>query len=272
MSATKSVLKKRGLFQIGSKLLALCIALVWSHAVSALTQTASPSTCVTVAGTNNDWSNAGLAVSSDGNDATASVNDGQRTDYLQCTGYGFTIPAGATINGITVNVERASSNTGTQDFAMRVVKAGVIGTTDRSTATAYPTTDAYEAHGGAADLWGTTWTVTDINAANFGAAFASQKPGSAGGARTISVDHVEITVDYTPVISVSSINRASTNPTEPATAVSWTVVFTASVSGVDASDFALVQGGGVTGATITSVTGSGTTWTVTANTGTGTGT
>ena len=37
-------------------------------------------------------------------------------------------------------------------------------------------------------------------------------------------------------------------------------------------DFALVQAGGVSGASITSVTGSGTTWTVNANTGSGTGT
>jgi len=72
--------------------------------------------------------------------------------------------------------------------------------------------------------------------------------------------------------SVSSINRASADPTSSGTAVSWTVVFSASMTGVDTTDFALVQAGGVTGASITSVTGSGTTWTVTANTGSGTGT
>lgn len=72
--------------------------------------------------------------------------------------------------------------------------------------------------------------------------------------------------------SVTSINRASTDPTEPGVAVSWTVIFNSSVTGVDTTDFTLVQAGGATGASITSVTGSGTTWTVTANTGTGTGT
>jgi MSHA biogenesis protein MshQ len=72
--------------------------------------------------------------------------------------------------------------------------------------------------------------------------------------------------------SVTSINLASTNPTAPATAVAWTVIFSKSVTGVDTSDFSLVQAGGVTGATITSVTGGGTTWTVNANTGSGGGT
>ena len=74
---------------------------------------------------------------------------------------------------------------------------------------------------------------------------------------------------YTLALMATSINRASTDPTTANTAVSWTVVFSTGVTGVDAADFTLVQAGGVTGASITSVTGSGTTWTVTANTGTG---
>lgn len=71
---------------------------------------------------------------------------------------------------------------------------------------------------------------------------------------------------------VVSINTASANPTTPGASVSWTVTFNQVVTGVIASKFALVQAGGVSGATITSVTGSGTTWTVNANTGSGTGT
>ena len=78
-----------------------------------------------------------------------------------------------------------------------------------------------------------------------------------------------VTVVVAP--AVSSINRASANPTAPATLVSWTVTFSKSVTGVDASDFALAASG-VTGAAITSVSGSGTTWTVSANTGSGSGT
>jgi hypothetical protein len=82
--------------------------------------------------------------------ATVLVNDNQVTNYLQCTGYGFAIPSTATINGITVNVDRKATGTTITDAAMRVVKAGVIGATDRSTATTYTTTDVTEAHGGAA--------------------------------------------------------------------------------------------------------------------------
>ncbi len=76
-------------------------------------------------------------------------------------------------------------------------------------------------------------------------------------------------VVVTPPV-VSSIARTSANPTETGLPVSWTVTFSKAVTGVDAADFSLVQTGGVTGASISSVTGSGTTWTVTASTGTGT--
>ena len=69
---------------------------------------------------------------------------------------------------------------------------------------------------------------------------------------------------------VNSINRANPDPTSAAT-VSWTVIFNQSVTGVDATAFTLAASG-VSGAFITSVTGSGTTWTVTANTGIGSGT
>ncbi len=82
-----------------------------------------------------------------------------------------------------------------------------------------------------------------------------------------SVRH--LTID-TAAPTVQSIDRAGDNPTN-ASSVDWTVTFSESVSGVDSSDFALVQSGGVAGASITGVSGSGTTYTVTANTGTGNG-
>ena len=71
--------------------------------------------------------------------------------------------------------------------------------------------------------------------------------------------------------TVASINLANANPTSAAT-VSWTVTFSKGVTGVSAAAFTLAPSSGVSGAYITAVTGSGTTWTVTANTGIGAGT
>jgi DNA/RNA endonuclease G (NUC1) len=70
--------------------------------------------------------------------------------------------------------------------------------------------------------------------------------------------------------TVTSINRVSASPTS-ASSLDFTVTFSTAVTGVDATDFVLTTSG-VSGATITNVTGSGTTYTVTVNSGTGDGT
>lgn len=79
-----------------------------------------------------------------------------------------------------------------------------------------------------------------------------------------------VVVDPNP--RVLSIDKLSFDPSSASTSVQWSIIFSGSVTGVDASDFVLVQAGGATGASIVSVTGSGTTWTLTANTGTASGT
>lgn len=75
-----------------------------------------------------------------------------------------------------------------------------------------------------------------------------------------------------PVGPTASIAIAGTNPTNAAT-VPFTVTFSQPlVTGPTAANFTTVAGGGVTGAAVQSVTGSGTTWTVVVYTGSGSGT
>ena len=81
--------------------------------------------------------------------------------------------------------------------------------------------------------------------------------------QTINIDKVAPTVQ--------SISRADGNPTN-AGVVHWTVTFSKNVSGVDATDFALVSGGVGGAPAITSVSGSGATYNVAASAGTGNGT
>jgi hypothetical protein len=69
--------------------------------------------------------------------------------------------------------------------------------------------------------------------------------------------------------TVGSIVCSDANPTA-AGSVSFTVTFSENVGGVDPSDFSLATNG-VSGAAITSVSGSGTTYVVTVNTGSGNG-
>lgn len=91
---------------------------------------------------------------------------------MQATNYGFNIPAGATINGITVQINReGSANTlglGVRDSVVKLVKGGtVVGTNKAVTGTTWGTTFSTVTYGGTNDLWGTTWTPSDINSANF---------------------------------------------------------------------------------------------------------
>lgn len=183
----------------------------WSQAATA---TSSPSSCTNATGVGTvAWSasTTGNAVSSDNAYATVSLGNNQVSNYLQCTDYGFAaIPAWAVINGITVNVERKSSSasaTAPTDAYVRLIKGGnVVTATNRRTATAYTTADVTESHGSATDLWGTTWTPADLKTTNFGVAFSTQKAGFSWTNWTVSVDVIQVSVDYTiPVRSCVSV-------------------------------------------------------------------
>lgn len=160
-------------------------------------QTRSPGTCVSGGGAGDNWSNPDRAVSSNNSDATVQV-DGDTSEALECTDYGFSIPVGAVILGVTVNVERSSnrtSNGGSRDASMLLLGGAVAGS-NLATDTLYTTGDVVEAHGGAAETWGNTWTAAQINATAFGAALRVTKPDGGGAAHTVNVDHMPIIVYY----------------------------------------------------------------------------
>jgi hypothetical protein len=104
------------------------------------------------------------------------------------------------------------------------------------------------------------------DAAGNNAVLTLAAPGATGSLSNTS----NIVVDgVVPV--VTSITRTSPSPTNGATAT-FTVVFSESVSGVGTSDFTLFTSGGISGASVASVSsGPGTTYTVTVNTGSGDG-
>lgn len=144
----------------------------------------------------NAWSNPTNAASSDDSRASATVGPDD-TNYLKATNFGFSIPTGATIDGIVVEVERscAVANDATERRAL-LVKAGTVVGSDKSIGTGIPATDTYKTYGGAADLWGTTWTAAEVNNSGFGFVFAAQQ-GVNGPGKTALVDHIRITVYYT---------------------------------------------------------------------------
>ena len=121
---------------------------------------------------------------------------GNKISYYEvATGFGFSIPAGATINGIFAEVKKSDSDGTSYDQAVRIVKGGAIGSTDKASVVAWPSMQAYSSYGSSSDLWGTTWTYSDINASDFGLAIAAY---SSSFAWSPVIDHIRITVYYTP--------------------------------------------------------------------------
>jgi hypothetical protein len=149
------------------------------------------------AASNVDWSNSGMGVGEEDNQCTTI---GAANKTIDLTNFGFNIPAGATINGIKVELKVAREHLG--NLTVQLLKAGLLGPTPVGNAKTFaaptPTgnicnNSSFETQGGCTDLWGTTWTPSEINAANFGVRVNSS---TSTGARVL--DAVKITICYTP--------------------------------------------------------------------------
>ncbi len=120
---------------------------------------------------------------------------GATSHYLKSTNFGFSVPTGATIDGIIVQFERFANTADlVSDSKVRIVKAdGSISTTDRKAAGYWSTTEAYYTYGSSSDKWGESWTAANINDADFGVAISTSNVP----AGTSFIDHVRIIVYYT---------------------------------------------------------------------------
>jgi uncharacterized repeat protein (TIGR01451 family) len=157
-----------------------------------------------------NWSNPSNAQTSNSSRAIASLDDNQVSRYLKATNFGFSVPGGATINGIKVDVQRQAENSNRiKDNSVKIVKGGNIGTANKAnSADFWGTSDDYITYGSASDLWGETWTPADINATNFGFVFAAKKDTTSGNQYEARVNHIRITVSYTEAPAV----QPATNP------------------------------------------------------------
>jgi len=137
------------------------------------------------------------------------------THYLKATNFSFSIPTGATINGIFVGIEyNANRNSGvdyTIDSEVKIMKNGVISATNRSdSVNKWPTVDTNKTYGNSTDLWGEDWTAEDINSNGFGIVVSAY---STSGEEDVysSIDNVRITVNYTGGVTDTCTPPASGN-------------------------------------------------------------
>lgn len=171
-------------------------------------------------------SSAGLP---DGNLADASATASlfvATTQYLKTTGFGFAIPTNSSICGIVVEVEKSATGinlfANVKDNSVRLVKAGTPNGSDYAKTNKWTSTQTYYTYGGATDLWGTTWTKNDINAANFGVAFSAEINGLLSLFPSALIDHIRMTVYFNIVLPLSITSfRAGTDADHNAI-IEWT--------------------------------------------------
>ena len=152
------------------------------------------------------WVNPSNALGSDNLISNADMYNDQISNYLSVSNFGFSIPVGATIDGILAEIEADTDVAGGGDcpgygneYQIRIVKGGVVGSTELGTGIAVnDIDDAYTSYGGASDLLGETWTAADINSTLFGFAYSAY--ATSQDDCYVDVDNVRITVYYTEAV------------------------------------------------------------------------
>jgi hypothetical protein len=145
---------------------------------------------------NSNYSTNGTSWSSLGSDRPFTVYGipSATSHYLKASNFSCSLPGNkTTIKGILVEIKQKSTAT-TLENEIKIVKAdGSIGIVNKSTGATLPTDAGYVSYGSSSDLWGESWTASDINNSNFGVVFSTISPTSLG---ISSVDHIRITIYY----------------------------------------------------------------------------
>jgi len=149
------------------------------------------------------WTDPSNVLIDDSSYATTTIGSGQ-SEYLYVWDFGFSIPSGATIDGVEVRLWRyAAAANVVYDSDVRLIDKSaavaldwLIGN-DGSLAGYWPTSDQYATHGGASDTWGldsSTLNESLVNSSDFGFAVSvDEDPGNS----TAYVTRVQVRIHYT---------------------------------------------------------------------------
>jgi hypothetical protein len=148
------------------------------------------------------WTNLSNIGADDAAHATSTpvASSGNRSEFLRGTGLGFSLPDGALVNGIYVEIEVRCDQSagGSTVVGLGLLKAGSPAGTHQLVGQGIAASGSgYKSAGGSTDLWGTTWTKAEVEAAGFGVELAVIC--DSGVNYTFTVDYFRVTVYYTDV-------------------------------------------------------------------------
>lgn len=159
--------------------------------MGATTGNTFPGTAANVARASNaTWSNPGNARADDAADASASVP----CAYLVATNYGFAVPTGRRILGVTARVEASETGSGASNYIPQLCSAAtptLIGSATAAVAVS-GTTKAISTVGAPVDTWGAALTPAIVNGSGFGLVLWSDDTTN-----VLAVDYVTLAVEYT---------------------------------------------------------------------------
>ncbi len=161
------------------------------------------------------WSNFTIKYLASSDDAYASNTSGRPYGYL--SSFSFGVPAGATIDGIAVEVEGASQ--GTTPYSIQL--SWNYGNPTPSWTTAKSdsftsTIDATDTLGGSADTWGRTWNDSEFSNTNFG--IRLYRTNTTADWR---IDRVRVIIYYTLVPTFDQDSFRARNDDGSESAATW---------------------------------------------------
>ena len=171
------------------------IVLLYWHSIAMADDTGAKNAGTATEDASAGWSNIPPIDSVTSSNDTRSLTSTQ--DSLFLTNFSMGVPAGATVTAVIVSCEAQGSATqaARRRLDMHLVKNGrdIVG--DHVAFNHDLDADLIVTLSGTIDsLWNTTWSVAEVNASTFG--IATNKNASQAG--NISIDHLTITVHYTP--------------------------------------------------------------------------
>lgn len=124
----------------------------------------------------------------------------EASHYLKLSNFGFTIPGGATIDGVQVRIRAvgivATSGSWVWDKVRLINASGTVGTSNKATGN-LPSAFGFTTFGGTADTWSGEAPSIDWNDIDSECAIAVITSASVSGDNTAYIDTVEIIVTYT---------------------------------------------------------------------------
>jgi len=137
------------------------------------------------------WANPGNITAADNAYATATVTTGQGTHFLTASNFGFSVPVANSVVGFLVQIKGFQTSATAQNIQVSLSKNTGTATVGNYQTGVLPTSNGTTSVGGQGDLWGTSWTPTEINAATFSVLIFANTNDPV---TTVSIDSVQVTV------------------------------------------------------------------------------